>query len=173
MRVKSLVLALGGWAVVATAPSLAAAQAVWECTIGQRVVDAHGTPGWIVAAHGDQCLIKYDDGRTQGWVPWQALRGAASVKPAAPPPTLVIRPPGSRQSGPQTGPRSAAPPPTSGADAIGRPTVGNRLVYQADPPGHVLLTGAAAVATLAPLRFMSIPARASYCWPVTTRRPRY
>jgi hypothetical protein len=110
MLVKSLVLALGGWAVVATTPSLAGAQAVWDCTIGQRVVvDARGTSGLIVAAFGDECLIKYDGGRTRGWVPWQALRAEAPGKPAAPPAALVIRPSGN--------PRSGALPPASGADA--------------------------------------------------------
>lgn len=151
---KSLVLALVGWAVVATTSSPAAAQAVWDCTIGQRVVDARGTPGLIVAAHGDECLIKYLDGRTHGWVPWQALRAEASGKPAAAPPALVARPSGNPPSGnPPSGGRSATPPPKSAADAVAvvRPTIANRLVYQADPRGHVLLTAAA---NGAPVRFM-------------------
>jgi len=140
--VKWLVLALGGL-TVAAAPSPAAAQAVWECTIGQRVIDARGKPGVIVSAHGDECLIKYDGGQTQGWTPWQALHGATAAKSAVPPPAAPrVAPPG-----------SAGPPPGDGpaAVAILRPAVSNRLVYHADPRGHVLLT---ATTNGAPVRFL-------------------
>jgi clan AA aspartic protease (TIGR02281 family) len=135
--VKKLVLALGGLTVAAT-PSLASAQAVWECTIGQRVIDARGNPGVMVSGHGDECLIKYDGGQTQGWARWQTLSAAAPAKPAAP----RVAPPG-----------SAGPPPgnATAAVAILKPEVSNRLVYHADPRGHVLLT---ATTNGAPVRFM-------------------
>ena len=113
---KNLVLALGGL-TVAAAP--AAAQAVWECTIGQRVVDARGTAGVIVSAHGDECLIKYDGGQTQGWAPWQALRGAAPAKSAVLP-----------LAAPRVAPLgSAGPPPGNGTAAVAilKPVVSNRL----------------------------------------------
>ena len=50
-------------------------------------------------------------------------------------------------------PGSAGPPPDNGAAAVAilRPPVSNRLVYHADPRGHVLLTAAA---NGAPVRFM-------------------
>lgn len=139
---KLLGLALSGLTVAAT-PSPAAAQAVWECTIGQRVIDPRGTVGVIVSARGEECLIKYDGGQIQGWAPWQALRGAAPAKSAVPPPAAPrIAPPG-----------SAGPPPDNGAAAVAilRPPVSNRLVYHADARGHVLLTAAA---NGAPVRFM-------------------
>ena len=140
---KKLVLALGGLTVAAT-PSLATAQAVWECTIGQRVVNARGTPGVIVAARGEECLIKYNDGQTQVWAPWQALRAAAPAKSGAPPPGAPS---------PGAPPGSAGPPPNVGpaAVAILKPVVSNRLVYHADSRGHVLLT---ATTNGAPVRFL-------------------
>lgn len=155
---RKLVLALAG-VIVAAVLSRAAAQAVEGCTIGQHVVDDRGAGGVIVAAHGDQCLIKYDGGHAQGWAPSKALRAGAAAKPGRPPA-------GTSSSGtpsPGTPPAAATPPvanPLSvpwpsknAADAVAvtRPPVSNRLVYHSDPRGHVLLTAAA---NGAPVRFM-------------------
>jgi clan AA aspartic protease (TIGR02281 family) len=144
IRVKNLVLALAGLAVAAV-PLPAAAQAVQECTVGQQVTDDHGKEGVIAAAHGDQCLIKYNDGKTQGWVAPQTLHATAPGKSDAPPPG---KPPALGAN-----PLSVNPPPKNGADAVAilRPTVNNRLVYHADQRGHVVLT---AEANGAPVRFM-------------------
>jgi aspartyl protease family protein len=134
--VKNLLLALGGLAVGAVTP-LAVAHAVPECTIGHHVTDDRGTEGVIVSARGDQCLIKYDDGHTRGWAPIQTLRDTAPAKTGAPP----------RAMSPEPGadPPSPGPLPKNAADAVVvlRPAVTNRLVYHADPRGHVLLTAAA------------------------------
>lgn len=133
---KNLLLALGGLAVAAVPPP-AVAQAVRECTIGHHVTDDRGTAGVIVSARGDQCLIRYDDGQTHGWAPVQALRAAALAKSAAPPGATP----------PELGADalSANPLPKNRADAVAifRPAVSNRLIYHADPRGHVLLTAAA------------------------------
>jgi aspartyl protease family protein len=145
--VKTLILALGG-SIVAAVPSLGAAQAISECTVGRHVVDDRGTSGVIVSARGEQCLIKYNSGQTQGWAPSKSLRaapGAKGVTPAAgaTPPALAANPfsPGT------------PPPPKNGSDAVAilRPKVSGRLVYRADPRGHVVLT---AVANGAPVRFL-------------------
>jgi aspartyl protease family protein len=163
--VRKLVLALAGL-IVAAVPPPAAAQAVEECTLGQHVVDDRGTAGVIVGAHGDQCLIKYDGGHAQGWAPWKALRAGVAAKLGTPltgTPSPGRPSPGTPRSGaspggatpppPVANPLSTPWPPKNGADSVAvmRPPVSNRLVYHADPRGHVLLTAAA---NGAPVRFM-------------------
>jgi aspartyl protease family protein len=118
-------------------PSLTVAQAVRGCPLGRHVTDDRGIEGMIVSARGDQCLIKYNDGQTHGWAPVQTLRAAAPAKSGTPP--LATTP----ELG--TDLPSANPLPKNAADAVAilRPEVSNRLVFHADPRGHVLLTGAA------------------------------
>jgi aspartyl protease family protein len=158
--VKRLVLAFAGL-IVAAVPPPVAAQAVDGCAIGQHVVDNRGAGGVIVAAHGDQCLIKYDGGHAQGWAPWTARRVGTAAKPATPPAgrqTPGRSPPVTPRSGatpppPVANPLSTSRPSQNDADSVAvvRPPVSNRLVYQTDPRGHVLLTAAA---NGAPVRFM-------------------
>ena len=76
----------------------AAAQPGDGCTIGREIVDDRGGPGTIVGGRGPLCLVKYQDGRLQAWVPADQLHDApeksaapepgASPKIPAPPPRL-------------------------------------------------------------------------------------
>jgi aspartyl protease family protein len=159
MMIKSLA-ALAG-VIAAAVPPPAAAQAVEGCTAGQHVVDDRGAGGVIVAAHGDLCLIKYDGGRAQGWAAWKALRAGTAAKPGTPPagrplpgrPSPGTPPAGATRLPPVANPLSTPLPAKNGADSVAvmRPPVSSRLIYQADPRGHVLLTAAA---NGAPVRFM-------------------
>jgi aspartyl protease family protein len=158
--VRTRVLALAGL-ILAAVPLPAAAQAVEGCTVGQHVVDDRGAGGMIVAAHGDQCLIKYDGGHAQGWALSQSLRAGAVAKPGSPPagrplpgrPSSGTPPGGALRLPPVANPLSTPLPAKNGGDAVAvtRPPVSNRLVYHSDPRGHVLLTAAA---NGAPVRFM-------------------
>jgi aspartyl protease family protein len=142
--VNNLLLAFVGLAVAGT-PLPAVAQAVRACPIGQQVTDDRGTQGTVVSARGDQCLIKYNDGQTHGWAPLQTLRAAA---PATSNTTSPATPPEHRSD-----PPSGDPLRKNAADAVAifRPEVADRIVFHADPRGHVLLMG---TANGAPVRFM-------------------
>jgi aspartyl protease family protein len=98
------------------------AQSGESCTVGREVVDDRGGPGTIVGGRGALCLVKYQDGRLQAWVPADQLRDAPE-KSAAPEPG----------AGPET---PAAPE----GPVIIRPVIVNRAAYRADALGHVTLT---------------------------------
>jgi aspartyl protease family protein len=97
------------------------------CTIGQEVVDDRGGPGTIVGVRGTRCLVKYQDGRLQAWVPVDQLR-AAPEKSAAP------------ESGSNAETPPTPQPATPEGPTILRPHLINRAVYPADALGHVTLT---------------------------------
>lgn len=122
--------------IVAGAPSLAAAQALTRCAIGQAVTDQEGKDGVIISTGNNLCQVKYPDGQVYGWIYWN-LRPAAVPEQTAPP---VVD----------------AKPPAPANNAIPLPTVlragpSHRLVYHADQRGHVTLT---ATVNGAPVRFL-------------------
>src|SRR4051794_11103031 len=55
------------------------------CTVGREIVDDRGGPGTIVGGRGALCLVKYQEGCLQAWVPADQLRDPPE-KPAAPEP---------------------------------------------------------------------------------------
>src|SRR5690348_2544607 len=63
----------------------ALAQSGGGCTVGREVVDDRNGPGTVVGGRGALCLVKYQEGRLQAWVPAGQLRDAPE-KPAAPEP---------------------------------------------------------------------------------------
>ena len=115
----------------------AAAQPSPGCTIGREIVEKRGGPGTIVGGRGALCLVKYQDGRMQAWVPADQLRDAPEKSPAPEP---------------GASPETPAPPPGSpGGPVIVRPIIVNKAVYPADALGHVMLT---ARLNGAPVRFL-------------------
>ncbi len=112
--------------IIGLIPS-AIAQPEEGCTVGREIVDDRGGPGTIVGARGALCLVKYQDGRMQSWVPADQLRDPPE-KPAAPEPGASPEAPATPQ---------AAPPQ---ATLLLRPVTINRAVYRADALGHVTLT---------------------------------
>ena len=123
--------------VVLGAPSLAGAQALTTCAVGQTVTDREDKTGVIVSTANNLCQVEYPDGQVYGWIYWN-LRPAAPAQPGLP---TVASPP-------------AANPPSTGVQT---PTVlragpsTHSLVYRADPRGHVALT---AMVNGAPVRFL-------------------
>jgi clan AA aspartic protease (TIGR02281 family) len=97
-------------------------QAPIGCKIGQPVADTHSSTAVIVGGHNDLCLIRYKDGQTQRWV---GVKELSIIAPAATPP--LIDPAATNQAM------------TEGVTIV-RPTIINRLVYRADPLGHIVLT---------------------------------
>jgi aspartyl protease family protein len=135
------ILALGAVSLaLAATPSPVRAQADEACVIGREIVDDRGGPGTIVGGRGAVCLVKYQDGRMQAWVP------AAGLRDAPQPDTPAAPPAGNGQSEPGSG----EAPGREGTIII-RPKIVNRLVYRADALGHVVLT---AKANDAPVRFL-------------------
>jgi clan AA aspartic protease (TIGR02281 family) len=120
--------------VLGAAPSIAEAQTLSKCTLGQAVIDQEGKSGLIVSADNNLCQVKYPDGQVYGWIYWnlrpdvapapaQAAKPADPIPPAAPTLPTILRP------GPST----------------------HTLVYRAGPLGHVVLT---ASVNGAPVRFL-------------------
>ena len=70
--------------IIGLIPS-AIAQPEEGCTVGREIVDDRGGPGTIVGGRGALCLVRYQDGRMQSWVPAGQLRDPPE-KPAAPEP---------------------------------------------------------------------------------------
>ena len=123
--------------VVAGAPSIAGAQALTTCAVGQMVTDREDKTGVIVSTANNLCQVEYPDGQVYRWIYWN-LRPAA---PAAPPPPTGQPPASTTPSG------SYAAAPT-----ILRPGPAVRtLVYRTDGRGHVALT---AIVNGAPVRFL-------------------
>jgi len=122
---------------LAVMPSLAATQTLKECKIGQLVTDDRGQTGVITGGLGELCAIKYKDGQTQEW---RALARLHATEPA-------------KLSTAEAAGVSSAPgaPSASEGVVIFRPQIVNRIVYRADPLGHVVLT---AVVNRAPIRFL-------------------
>jgi clan AA aspartic protease (TIGR02281 family) len=123
--------------VVAGVPSLAGAQALTTCAVGQMVTDREDKTGVIVSAGNHLCQVEYPDGQVYGWIYWN-LRPVAPAQPGLP---TVASPP-------------AADPPSTGVQTptvlrAGRST--HSLAYRADTRGHVALT---ALVNGAPVRFL-------------------
>jgi aspartyl protease family protein len=128
--------------LVAANPSGAAAQQTTGCKIGQSVADDRGSPGTIVDGRDELCLVKYKDGQRQSWIPVRQLGAAPSATGSGAHPAA---------------PNAAAPNPAAtalpadAAVAVWRPAIVNRLVYEADALGHIVLT---ARVNGAPVRFL-------------------
>jgi clan AA aspartic protease (TIGR02281 family) len=121
--------------VAAGAPSLAGAQALTTCAVGQTVTDREDKTGVIVSGSNNLCQVEYPDGQVYGWIYW-------NLRPAAAPPASTSSPPAA--AGP---PGHNAPLPT-----VLRTTPSARtLVYRTDERGHVALT---AMVNGAPVRFL-------------------
>jgi aspartyl protease family protein len=119
-------LAACSLSIIGLIPS-ARAQPGEDCTVGREIVDDRGGPGTIVGGRGALCLVKYQDGHLQAWVPADQLRDPPE-KSAAPEPGASPETPASPQ------------PATPDAPVIMRPITVNRAVYRADALGHVTLT---------------------------------
>ena len=133
-RPLSLLCAL----VLGAAPSIAAAQTLSKCTLGQAVIDREGKSGLIVSADNNLCQVKYPDGQVYGWIYWNLRPDVAPAQAAAPAP-------GTKSADPA--PTAAPPLPT-----VLRPGPSTHtLVYRAGPLGHVVLT---ASVNGAPVRFL-------------------
>src|SRR6266480_7309069 len=72
--------------VVAGAPSLAGAQALTTCAVGQTVTDREDKTGVIVSGSNKLCQVEYPDGQVYGWIYW-------NLRPAAAPPASASSPP--------------------------------------------------------------------------------
>jgi len=105
----------------------ALAQSGEGCTVGREIIDDRGGPGTVVGGRGALCLVKYQDGRMQSWVPADQLRDPPE-KPAAPEPGASPETPATPQPGRPEG------------TLLLRPITINRAVYRADALGHVTLT---------------------------------
>jgi clan AA aspartic protease (TIGR02281 family) len=132
--------------VVAGAPSLAGAQALTTCNVGQMVTDRENKTGIIVSAGNNLCQVEYPDGQVYGWIYWN-LRPAAPAQPGSPavgttPLPSTGRPPAEAAS---PGNNAAAPTILRAGPAV------RTLVYRTDQRGHVALT---AIINGAPVRFL-------------------
>jgi clan AA aspartic protease (TIGR02281 family) len=125
--------------VLGTAPSIAAAQTLTKCTLGQAVIDQEGKSGLIVTADNNLCQVKYPDGQVYGWIYWNLRPDVAPAQAAAPP--------AAGAKSPDPAPTATVPLPT-----VLRPGPSTHtLVYRAGPLGHVVLT---ASVNGAPVRFL-------------------
>jgi len=124
-------------ALLAAAPP-GAAQAPSACRHGQLVADGQSNPATIVGGQEGVCLIRYNDGQTQRWVPAKDLRIAAP--PAEPALPAVPR-----------GDPALNEAVSAGVKVIRPSATTSKLVYRADALGHVMLT---AQVNGAPVRFL-------------------
>jgi clan AA aspartic protease (TIGR02281 family) len=122
--------------VVAGGPSLAGAQALSTCAVGQMVTDRENKTGIIISAGNNLCQVEYPDGQVYGWIYWNLRPAPAQLgsprvasPPAANPPSTGVQAPTVLRAGPST----------------------HSLVYRADPRGHVALT---AMVNGTPVRFL-------------------
>jgi clan AA aspartic protease (TIGR02281 family) len=132
--------------VVTAAPSLAEAQALTTCAVGQMVTDRENKTGIIVSAGNNLCQVEYPDGQVYGWIYWN-LRPAPPNQPGLP----AV---GKAPSPSPVSPPAPADPPGNNATAptILRAGPGvHTLTYRADPRGHVALV---ALVNGAPVRFL-------------------
>jgi aspartyl protease family protein len=124
--------------VLGTAPSIAAAQTLSKCALGQVVIDQEGKSGLIVSADNNLCRVKYPNGQVYGWIYWNLRPDVAPAQAAAP---------AQGSKSPDSAPAAAVPLPT-----VLRPGPSTHtLVYRAGPLGHVVLT---ASVNGAPVRFL-------------------
>src|SRR5438309_382954 len=79
-RSASLLCAL----VVAGAPSLAGAQALSTCAVGQTVTDREDKTGVIVSGSNKLCQVEYPDGQVYRWIYWNLRPASAPAKPGSP-----------------------------------------------------------------------------------------
>lgn len=128
--------------VAAGIPSLASAQALTTCAVGQMVTDREDKTGVIVSGGNNLCQVEYPDGQVYGWIYW-------NLRPAAGLPTVGTAPPLSTGRPPAS---AVLPGNNASAPTILRtgPTV-RSLVYRTDERGHVALT---AMVNGAPVRFL-------------------
>ncbi|MBV8133924.1 MAG: TIGR02281 family clan AA aspartic protease [Alphaproteobacteria bacterium] len=134
-----------GALVLIGAPSLAAAQALSKCTLGQAVTDQEGKNGVIVSAASNLCQVKYPDGQVYGWIYWNLRPAAASAQPGSPADDAKL---------PAAGPAPATvvPLPTILKPAPStRTPVSHTLVYRVDKHGQIKLT---AMVNEVPVRFI-------------------
>jgi len=124
-----------GALVLVGAPSLAAAQALTKCTVGQVVTDKEDKTGVVISAASNLCQVKYPDGQTYGWIYWDLRPAAAPEQPGTP--TAAAKLPAT----------AAGPPPANApADAVPSPTIlrpapsPHTLVYHADSRGQFSFT---------------------------------
>jgi aspartyl protease family protein len=121
-------------ALLAAAPP-GAAQAPSACRHGQLVADGQSNSATIVGGQEGVCLIRYNDGQTQRWVPAKDLRIATPpAEPAVP------------RSDPALNEAVSA-----GVKVIRPSATTSKIVYRADALGHVMLT---AQVNGAPVRFL-------------------
>jgi clan AA aspartic protease (TIGR02281 family) len=121
--------------VVTAPPSLAEAQALTTCAVGQMVTDRENKTGIIVSAGNNLCQVEYPDGQVYGWIYWN-LRRAAPGQSGSPgvgtgPPAPIVGP--AAPVGP-AGNNAAAPTILRAGPAV------RTLVYRTDERGHVALT---------------------------------
>jgi len=128
--------------VVTAAPSLAEAQALTTCAVGQMVTDRENKTGMIVSAGNNLCQVEYPDGQVYGWIYWN-LRPAMPAQPGLP--TVGAPPPPSTGRPPASGANAEAPTILRAGPAV------RSLVYRTDARGHVALT---AIVNGAPVRFL-------------------
>jgi clan AA aspartic protease (TIGR02281 family) len=133
--------------VVAAVPSLAGAQALTTCAVGQTVTDREDKTGVIVSGSNNLCQVEYPDGQVYGWIYWNLRPAAAPAKPGLP--TLGAAPPAPAGSPPAA---AASPGNNTPAPTVLRATPSARtLVYRTDERGHVALT---AMVNGTPVRFL-------------------
>jgi clan AA aspartic protease (TIGR02281 family) len=133
--------------VAAGAPSLAGAQALTTCAVGQMVTDREDKIGVIVSGSNKLCQVEYPDGQVYGWIYWNLRPAVASTKPGSP--TVGATPPAPAGSPPAAaGSPGNNIPATTVLKAI--PSA-RTLVYRTDERGHVALT---AMVNGAPVRFL-------------------
>ncbi len=133
--------------VVLGAPSLAGAQALTTCAVGQTVTDREDKTGVIVSGGNNLCQVEYPDGQVYGWIYWNLRPAAAAAKPELP--TVGAAPFAPSESHP-----AAAGPPGNNAPAttiLRAIPSAHTLVYRTDERGHVALT---AMVNGAPVRFL-------------------
>jgi clan AA aspartic protease (TIGR02281 family) len=126
---------------LAAAPSVATAQALTKCTVGQPVTDQEDKVGIVISAGSNLCQVKYPDGQVYGWIYWNLRPAAAAAQPGSPP----------------VDPKQPTPPANPPSPGAQTPTIlrtapsTHTLVYRADARGHVTVT---AMVNGAPVRFL-------------------
>ena len=141
MSWKAIPLCLLG---VVGIPQPGAAQALSQCTVGQRVTDKADRTGEIVTDSDGFCQMRYDNGQIFGWDYWD-LRPAASNIGTDSAASSAELPNQTSHS-----PTATDLPGQQGATII-RPTDARSLVYHADAQGHFLITG---IIHRTPIRFL-------------------
>jgi len=123
--------------VIAGAPSLAAAQTLSKCTVGQAVTDREDKTGIVISAVSNLCEVKYPDGQIYRWIYWD-LHSTAPPEQSGPPAADAKLRGAAAGSSPASAPANAVPLPT-----ILKPgPSAHTLVYRANPRGQFSFTAA-------------------------------